>query len=158
MGKDLGTDPNGASTSGTQLTRSSKQQFEEADRRLPYLRLAEILLRQFKPTEGVDPRVFMSAIVTVMCHYPIEQIRIIADPFDGLPARQNRMPTPFDVRAFCEAATRDSRRAADLRQREAIRAEEQRQYDLARATPRQSVSEIKEEMRLRGLPVGDWRD
>jgi len=84
--------------------------------------------------------------MTVMSHYPSEILERLIDPFDGLPSRQDKMPTPYDVRKFCDAQVP---RPWGL---EHARAEAQRAQDeAARSTPRQTLAEIEDEMAARGV-------
>lgn len=68
-----------------------------------YAALADRLLRQFSlPPTVKDPKVFIASVMTVMTYYPLEIIEQIVDPFFGLASRQNRIPTPYDVRKMAD--------------------------------------------------------
>jgi hypothetical protein len=47
--------------------------------------------------------VFITAIITIMAHYPIAVVEEVVDPFHGLPSKLQFPPTPFDVRCACDA-------------------------------------------------------
>jgi hypothetical protein len=63
----------------------------------------------------VNPEIFITAIVTILMHYPVKVVEEVVDPFFGLPSKLKYPPTPYDVRQACEeVATREYRIARAL--------------------------------------------
>jgi len=115
--------------------------------------LVERMLRCFHRKEGVDPQVFASAIVGILLDYPMEIVMEITDPIHGLPARQQFMPSPYDVRQACEARMRPRRESAARQVRVKAQLDERKAIAEQRAAPerKQTLAEIQVEMRQRGL-------
>ena len=67
------------------------------------------MLSCFRPQQGVDPKVWATAIVGILLRYPIEVAREICNPFTGLAAKQQFMPSPYDVRTAAEELMRPLR-------------------------------------------------
>jgi hypothetical protein len=136
----------GQAASGGKLVKNSDAP-HTADRDA-YLKAADRLFSQFRNSQGTDPRAFMTAVVAVMMHYPLDVAEQAADPYFGLPALQQWMPTPYDVKQFCDRMARPRREAAawDRRCREQI-ADSRK----AKEGVRQSMEEIEDEMAKRGI-------
>jgi hypothetical protein len=56
--------------------------------------------------------VFITAIVTILLHYPVAIAEEVVDPFHGLPSRLKFPPTPYDVRQACESVAERLHRIA----------------------------------------------
>jgi len=106
-------------------------------------------MTQFRSSQGTDPEVFLTAIVAVLMHYPIDVAELCADPYLGLPGQQPYTPTPYDVKQFCEKQLRPRREKADWDQRTRAQIED-RSQDL-RHSPRQTIQEVEDEMAERGV-------
>lgn len=119
---------------------------------------ARLLLRQFTPKFGVDPEVYLPAIVTVMTHYPLDVLEQVVDPFSGLPGAQDQMPTPHQVKMACEKVYAPRRARYGWEQQAKKQAAERAADELARASPRQSLTEIEDDMAARGIFMSGWRE
>jgi hypothetical protein len=77
----------------------------------------------------------------------------ITDPIHGLPAKQQFMPSPYDVRQACEARMRPRRESAARQARVKAQLDERKAIADQRAAPerKQTLAEIQVEMRQRGL-------
>lgn len=126
---------------------------DNCEQRQEYLKLADRLLGQFRPTPGVDPALFMTAIATILQEYPLWVAQEICDPVRGLPGRQNWMPSPYDVRKLAEALMRPQR---EQRAWEARSAAQAASREVDRSGPRQSIEEIEDEMATRGIYMAGW--
>lgn len=113
------------------------------------------LLSLFSPRNGVDPQVYLTAIIGILAEYPEDIVVAVCDPVHGLGTKLQFMPTPKDVRDACLALW-----VPRMKQHHwYLHAEEQlasREYD--KSAPRQSVAEIKAEMAKRGLDTSKWRE
>jgi hypothetical protein len=94
------------------LTNSAK--LPRPDRQT-YLELAKRLLGSCPPKEGGDPEIFITAIVSILMHYPVAVCEEVVDPFFGLPAKLKFPPTPYDVRQACDAIAGHRHRIAQPR-------------------------------------------
>jgi hypothetical protein len=116
------------------------------------------MLDCFRPSKGVDPQVFATAIVGILLQYPMDVVDEITSPVIGLPSRQEFMPSPFEVKQAAEkimqprreSQARAARIKAQLDERDAI--EDQR-----RQPRKQSMRELEDEMHERGLDMPGWR-
>ena len=133
----------GQAGNGGKLSTSSMRPQREA-----YLKLAGLLVKQFRPVQGVDPEFYVTSLLAVLIHYPLDVAELAADPFKGIPSQQPWMPTPYDVKQFCDRMVRPRREAAawDRRCREQI-ADSRK----AKEGVRQSMEEIEDEMAKRGV-------
>lgn len=87
------TEPAGRSAK----TNTSLPSISSKPQQTAYLQIATLLLRQF--SGGAETgEIFLTAICSVMSTFPLDVAKQIADPVVGLPGRQNRVPTPFDIR------------------------------------------------------------
>ena len=67
------------------------------DQREAYVKIAERLYSSYaRDPSGPDPRVFFTAAVAVLLHYPLEVAAQVNDPFWGLPGKSPHLPTPYD--------------------------------------------------------------
>jgi len=137
----------GQAASGGKLVKNSDAP-HTADRDA-YLKAADRLFSQFRNSQGTDPRAFMTAVVAVMMHYPLDVAEQAADPYFGLPALQQWMPTPYDVKQFCDRMVRPRREAAAWEKRSQEQIRDRRDNDLSR--PKQTVQEVEDEMAKRGI-------
>jgi hypothetical protein len=113
-------------------------------------------LRCFRNAEAVDPKVFITGIVTILYHYPIEVVERVCDPFSGIPGKQNWPPTLFEVRSACDEIYLPMMKAAD-RQRAIDRQLEERRQIESRPRAAQTFEEFKAEMARRGVFIGGRR-
>ena len=120
-------------------------------RREDYLKIADNLISQFRDPKGADPRVFLTAIVTVLMHYPLEVAARAADPFTGLPSLQPWIPTPYDVKQFLESQMAFSRNKIAWEARSRAQLEERAGIEAQRKVPKQTVQEVGDEMAQRGV-------
>jgi hypothetical protein len=122
------------------------------------------MLDCFRPSKGVDPQVFATAICGILLRYPMDIIEEITDPVRGLPARQEFMPSPFDVRQMAEKLVapryrrqKEEREDREFRAQLAVEAVAQ-----ARDPPKKPWLEFKrdleDEMAGRGLIMPGYRD
>ena len=116
-------------------------------------KLVATMLDCFRPSQGVDPYNFLTAIVGILLEYPDEIVRQIIDPIHGLPSQQQFMPSPYDVRQACEARMRPRRESAARQARVKAQLDERKAIAEQRAAPerKQTLAEIQVEMRQRGL-------
>jgi hypothetical protein len=118
--------------------------------------LADRLLSQFQPQKDCDPRAFLTAIASIMMHYPIEIVEEVVDPFRGLPSRLKFMPTPYDVRQALDAAMPfsglteweiyDARTRAQLAERAQLP-----------PPPKKTMREIEDDCAARGIFMSGWK-
>ena len=134
----------GQAGNGGKLSTSSMRPQREA-----YLKLAGLLVKQFRPVQGVDPEFYVTSLLAVLIHYPLDVAELAADPFKGIPSQQPWMPTPYDVKQFCEAQLRPRREAAAWEKRSQEQIRDRRDNDLSR--PKQTVQEVEDEMAKRGI-------
>jgi hypothetical protein len=126
-----------------------------------YLKLADRLLSQFRPIEGTDPKVFLTAITSVMMQYPIEIVEKVVDPVAGLPAQQPFTPTPYDVKTACDKLMQPvfgRMDAYDTRSRAQL--EERKQFeDASRRDPDKAatVRKFEDEMASYGIHMEGWK-
>jgi hypothetical protein len=126
--------------------------------------MAERLLSQFSPQNGLDLRVFLTAIASILMHYPVAVGEEIADPFLGLPSKLKFPPTPYDVKQACdEIAARarpvrclmddwDARSRAQLEERKRIEDASRRDPDKAA-----TVRKFEDEMASHGIHMEGWK-
>lgn len=161
MGTQI-TRPNSAGKGFRRLSSASipptpRRTGPEMDR---YREITRRLVDQFIDTGRIsNPETFLTSLLTVMTHYPIEICEVIADPFDGLPGRQEKLPTPFAIRQLGEELMGPIRRQADrhrlyaqqhLDRIEQKRLEEDREH-------RETMEQIEERLAARGMYLSSYR-
>lgn len=109
------------------------------------------MLRSFRGTEAADPATFITAIVTVLVKYPIDIARAAADPYSGIPGKQNWVPTPYEVRKFCDDIYLPRLRAAEREKRVQEQLAERDQIESQGGLKRQTYEEAKAEMAQCGI-------
>lgn len=119
-----------------------------------YIRLGRLLLGSYRKGEANDPEVYVSGVVRILAAYPLDVVRRVVDPLDGLPSYCDWLPKFSEVKAACEklvaptASDRmrewDSRAASQLAERERL---------AALPRPKQSYADFKREMAERGMPI-----
>lgn len=93
-----------------------------------------------------------------MTYYPFDIIEQIADPFFGLPARQNRIPTPYDVRKMADELMAPRLREARYARGEAAAAAaaaEAAAIEQDRKT-RPTLEEIEDDCAAQGIYFSSW--
>jgi len=119
------------------------------DQREAYVKIAERLYSSYaRDPSGPDPRVFFTAAVAVLLHYPLEVAAQVNDPFWGLPGKSPHLPTPYDIKQFLESLMRPIREKAAWDQRCKEQIADSRK---AKEGVRQSMEEIEDEMAKRGI-------
>jgi hypothetical protein len=119
-----------------------------------YIRLGRLLLGSYRKGEANDPEVYVSGVVRILSAYPLDVVRRVVDPLDGLPSYCDWLPKFSEVKAACDRINGpsvldrmlawDTRTAAQLAEREKI---------AALPAPKQSYSDFRAEMAARGLPI-----
>lgn len=95
--------------------------------------MAKILLGCYRKGEANDPAVYTRAVVSVLSDYPLDVVKCVVDPRNGLPSRQRFLPTITEVKEACE--------------------EENRRGQWAREWDARAIMQVQEAARLAGKPV-----
>lgn len=125
-----------------------------------YREITRQLVDQFIDTGRIsNPETFLTSLLTVMTHYPIEICEVIADPFCGLPGRQEKLPTPFAIRQLGEELMGPIRRQADrhrLYAQQQLDRIEQKSLEEDRGH-RETMEQIEERLAARGMYLNSYR-
>jgi hypothetical protein len=118
-----------------------------------------LMLKCFKAQPGTDTQAFASAIVGILLQYPIDVTRDLCNPFSGLPAQQEFIPSPFDVRQAAEKIMQPRRDSEARAKRIKAQLDERQQIEdqRAKAPRKQTMEEIEDEMHARGLDMPGWK-
>lgn len=98
------------------------------------------MLGCYRRNEVADEQVFTRAIITVLCDYPENVVKVVTNPARGLPVTLQWLPSIAEVRAACEKEMEPIHRE---RQRHALRLAQQRE--------RLAPPEVTQEGRERAL-------
>lgn len=108
-------------------------------------------MRCFRTGDAHDPQVFLTAIVTVMTHYPVDVVAEVCDPYRGIPGKQNWIPTPFEVRKACDDIMLPRLKARERDRRINSQLEERKRIEDKGGLRHQTWDEVKSEMAGRGI-------
>jgi len=97
--------------------------------------------------------------MAVLLRYPVTVVERLVDPFEGLVSRQNRLPTPFDIKQLAEEFMAPARRAEQrARVAATMAAERETAARIARERPfRPTIEEIEEDLAGKGLYLASYR-
>lgn len=119
-----------------------------------YFRLGRLLLGSYRTGEASDPEVYISGVVRILSAYPLDVVRQVVDPLDGLPSYIGWLPKFSEVKAACEriAGPTSIDRMSDWDRRTQQQLAEREQL-AALPAPKQSYADFKAEMAARGMPI-----
>lgn len=119
------------------------------------MKAARYLLGCFRTGDANDPEVFISAVIRILRAYPMDIVQKVIDPLDGIPGRQNWLPTPHEVKAACDALYLPRLRA-EQREKDLQRQLAEREENEARGR-RPSYQELVDLCAKDGLFIGERR-
>jgi hypothetical protein len=133
-------------------SRTQKKASDEA--MAEYIRLGRLLLGSYRKGEANDPEVYVSGVVRILAAYPLDVVRRVVDPLDGLPSTCDWLPKFSEVKAACEKLVAPGviDRMTDWKLRSAHQIAE-RERIAALPAPKQSYADFRDEMAARGLPI-----
>jgi hypothetical protein len=137
---------------------SERQKKASGEAMAEYFRLGRLLLGSYRTGEASDPEVYISGVVRILSAYPLDVVRRVVDPLDGIPSYCDWLPKFSEVKAACErlAGPTVVARMSDWDRRTQAQLEE-RQRLTALPVPKQGYAEFKSEMAARGLPIDGRR-
>jgi hypothetical protein len=62
-----------------------------------------MMLGCYRQNDAGDPKIFVSAVASVLTHYPESVVMLVTDPVKGLPGKLKWLPSVAEVREACEA-------------------------------------------------------
>lgn len=105
--------------------------------------MASVMAACFRRNDADDPAAYVRATVMILTEFSFEVVSRVCHPAKGLPAKQQFLPTPFEVRQACE-------RECDYYERE-LSKQRQRAKEAAENAHRATVSD---EARDKALAYG----
>jgi hypothetical protein len=116
--------------------------------------MARLLLGSYRTGEANDPEVYIAGVVKILSAYPLDVVRRVVDPLDGLPSYCDWLPKFSEVKVACEklCAPTVLTRMSEWDRRTMLQIQE-RQGLAALPAPKQSYADFRAEMAARGLPI-----
>jgi hypothetical protein len=142
----------GGSTNGNLPSRMPAPSLPDREKAVA---MAGRLLSQFSPQNGLDPRAFLTAIASILMHYPIAIGEEITDPFHGLPSQLKFPPAPYDVRQACDALMPKPSFSEAWTGRSCAQLKERAQLEQA-PRPKKTIAEIEDGCAARGIFMSGW--
>jgi hypothetical protein len=65
-------------------------------------KLVRMLFACYRMTETSDPETYTAAAIMVLSDYPIQIVRAVCDPRNGLPSRCKWLPSIAEIKEACE--------------------------------------------------------
>ena len=90
--------PNVVSLPNLQNSTNQQEQTNYAAER------ALLMFGCYRKGDANDPETYTMAITAILRKFPIDVIKRVTDPADGIPSKFKWMPNPAEVREECEAA------------------------------------------------------
>lgn len=118
-------------------------------------KFAKLLLGCFRTGEANDPAVYSGAVIAALSDYPLDVVRQVVDPRNGIPCKSKWLPTVFEIKEECEAIMAPRRR-----EEERLAREEERKKTLpppVDRTSRPTYAELVERCQADGLMIGPRR-
>lgn len=119
-------------------------------------KLAKVLLGCYRTGDAADPAIYAGAVIAVLSDYPLEVVKAVIDPRNGIPSKSKWLPTIVEIKEACEAETAPIRRRLQRLQ------QEKRQQALLAGPSedranRKTYDQIVAECRAAGLNIGGSR-
>lgn len=150
------TYPISRTTSPTKCAAENAKQ-ELAGRLLPSdaIDLVSALVGAYPNGQPHDPKGYIGTIARLLCQYPRAIATECADPIRGVARTTKFLPTTMEMIAFCEDRVARLENTVKRQARIEQQFRDREEWEKGPADPpKQTIEELRIEMRARGFPMG----